>query len=264
MKITAFWTLFLLAAASCGTVDAGPSKAAPEPVRPLIHGDDAIILALRDQAEIALDSRLVKQFDHLLRVARAANPAVLAGIHARSRFTLNTIELRAAGRVAAAFDRDVLRTGIDALDALFVQYQLTGVRAHLQAPSRDSATVPPRTYELLFREPIRTSRLVDAVKALRIADISDAYPDGMIGDGDDIAGSGNPVRGYLRRGNPVRGYLRRAVAGRHSRPEVNREIISLLLTRSRSDAKLAHQRAYRPAQIRHDDWIRHRCGRRRP
>jgi hypothetical protein len=141
--------------------------------------DDGVILAVRMQTgpSIAVDPSLVLQLDRLIRVARTASPTVLSGIHARPDVALNTMSLRVTGGVAAAFGRGELRTGISALDALLANFQLVAAR---------SPPVPDGYFALQFKQPLRTAQLAAAIKALGIAEIVDAAPEGIVGDGDNL------------------------------------------------------------------------------
>jgi hypothetical protein len=178
MKSTGFLVLpavALLTAASCN--DSDPCDG---PLQPSIQGDDAIILALRSQSGIALDSCLATRFQHLLDVARSAKPEVLASIHARSPFGLRDVLVESTGRVSAAFGDGSLRTGIAELDELLAEYQLNNVRLVF-------STQEGQLYKLTFDEPIHAPRLARAIRELSIADISAAFEDSYFGDGDNIA-----------------------------------------------------------------------------
>jgi hypothetical protein len=164
----------LLTAASCNDVD--PCSGSLESS---IRGDDAVVLALRDQAGIALDSCLVMRFQRLLDAARTAKPEVLASIHARPTFVVNDVLLEATGRVSAAFDSGSLHTGIAELDDLLAEYHLSNVR--LVTSSQRG-----QLYKLTFEDPIHAPRLAKAITELSIADISAASQNGILGDGDDI------------------------------------------------------------------------------
>lgn len=177
MKSTGFLVLpavLLLTAASCNDIDpcAGP-------LQPSIQGDDAIILALRYQSGIALDSCWAMRFQHLLDAARTAKPEVLTNIHARPSFVLRDVVMRATGRVGAAFDDGSLRTGIAELDDLLAEYQLSNVRFILPTPEG-------QWYQLTFEEPMHAPRLAEAISDLSIEDISAVSRNGILGDGDDI------------------------------------------------------------------------------
>jgi hypothetical protein len=101
----------------------------------------------------------------LLDRARTGSPGTLANIHARPEFVLNEMLVEATGSVATTFERGAIRTG----------------------PSRStSPTAQPAVYVLSFRAPIQVSRLVTAVKQLPISDLSGVYPNGIVGDGDNI------------------------------------------------------------------------------
>ena len=180
MKTTfAIVFLTLVTALGCGTSQAGDHDPVPGGFHTEISGDDGVILAIRMQTDpsIALDTSLISQFDRLIRLARTANPTVLSSIHARPDVTLKTMSLRVKGGVAAAFGRGDLRTGIIALDALLANFQLVAVRSPLG---------PDGYFDLQFKQPLRTVRLAESIKALGLAEILSAAPDGIIGDGDNI------------------------------------------------------------------------------
>ena len=173
---------FIFIGASCGTADTGtaPDQSCPRDT------EDAVVLALQAEPggqDIALDRSLIAQFQHLLHVARAANPVVLANIHATPRLAVDTISLRATGRVAAAFDHGDPRTGIAGLDSLLAKYQLSSVRVLAFPPSPDRSATIPNAYSLRFKVPIRTTRLAEAIKALAIDGVSSVSPSLVIGDG---------------------------------------------------------------------------------
>lgn len=170
-----------LAVTGCGAAGAGTDDLVPGPWRP---ADDAVILAVRNQNGIALDSRLATQFQHLLDRARTASPGTLASIHARPEFVLNEMLVKATGSVATAFERGAVRTGTIALDVLLASHQLASVRPVYRA--RTTPTAQPTLYVLSFRAPIQVPRLVTAVEELSISDISGVYPNEILGDGDNI------------------------------------------------------------------------------
>jgi hypothetical protein len=87
--------------------------------------------------------------------------------------------MKATGAVAGAFERSECRTGILALDLVLTQYQFA--EAH---PMIWSGV--PRTYELVFHEPLQTRRLAELVKSLRLDDVIEVFATGIVGDGDDI------------------------------------------------------------------------------
>src|SRR5689334_7869874 len=87
-----------------------PDSPGPDSTVPGSPGPDAVILAIRMETGIALDTNLAAQFDRLLVLARTADPTTLSDIHARSDASLVTMLIRATGRVADAFGRGDLRT----------------------------------------------------------------------------------------------------------------------------------------------------------
>jgi hypothetical protein len=188
MKGSMVLTLIVIGSFTAACASDGADQSAPELTEPTTYGDDAVILALRSQTDIALDQGLVMQFKHLLRVARTAVPVSVANIHAVAEFTLNSIELKASGEIASGFDRGLHRTGVADLDALLTKYQLIDVDFLFQTSSPDSA----RWYELVFGQPINTLPLVDAIKKFMISDIAEVSVDGAIGDGDNIYAAHTP------------------------------------------------------------------------
>jgi hypothetical protein len=166
--------VLLLTAAGCHDRDR-----CDEPLPSSIQGDDAIVLAFREQDGIVLDSCLAARFQRLLDVARTAQPEVLTDIHARPAFVLRDVLLQATGGVSSALGDGALRTGIAELDDLLAEYQLINVRLI-------SSTQRGELYKLTFEEPIHAPRLAAAISELSIADISSVSQNGIIGDGDDI------------------------------------------------------------------------------
>ena len=114
-------------------------------------------------------------FDRLVVLARTADPTTLSDIHALPDAALDTMLVGATGRIAAAFGRGDLHTDVAALDMLLASFPLVAVR-----PLFDDYFV------LQFQQPLRTIGLAEAVQALGIAEILDAEPDWIVGDGDNI------------------------------------------------------------------------------
>jgi hypothetical protein len=171
--------ILALACVSCASDSGAPSGPREHP---LIEVGDAVILAMREQKEIALDAQRVEQFERLLRVARAAVPAQVAALHARPDSDYRTVGVKVTGGIAAAFEQGRLRTGNSMLDALLAQFELSGVRLAIRATPED----PASWYWLTFDGPIQTARLAAAMMDLQIADIMHAEPNSIFGDGDDI------------------------------------------------------------------------------
>jgi hypothetical protein len=153
-----------------------PDSMVPDSMVPDSPGPDAIILAIRMQTGIALDTSLASQLDRLLVLARTADPTTLSAIHARPDASLTSMLVRATGRVAAAYAQGELRTEVTALDTLLASFQFASVRL----------LVSPDFFVLKFQQPLRTIALAAAIKSLEIAEILDAEPDGIVGDGDNI------------------------------------------------------------------------------
>lgn len=179
-------TLALAIGCACG-------PHAPDPGQPPVRQrdsdsnvDDAVILASREQKDIALDLRLVAQFRRLLRVARTMVPEKVASIHARPDSDYETVGLKVTGDIAAAFDGGNLRTGVAELDALFARFELMNVRVAFRATPNGPSSDQFSWYWLRFKGPIQTARLSDAIKALQIANIAHAEQNNIYGDGDDI------------------------------------------------------------------------------
>ena len=171
--------LCALACSACAADSGGPSG--PSGSLP-IQVDDAVILTMRGQRDIALDTQQVEQFRRLLRVARTAVLPQVAEIHARPDSDYRTIGVKGTGEIAAAFDQGKLRTGNAKVDALLARFELTGVRLAIPAAPGD----PAKWYWLTFNGPIQTARLATAMQDLQIAEIAHAEPNNIFGDGDDI------------------------------------------------------------------------------
>jgi hypothetical protein len=167
---------------ACAT---GPGSPSAPPGRP-IQVDDAVILALREQGDIALDRQLLEQFRQLLRVARTVVSAPVAAIHARPDSDYREVGVEVTGEIATAFSQDSLRTGSTKLDALLARFDLTSIRRADSTIPQDPSSRPFHWYWLTFQGPIQTRRLATAILDLHIAEIAHAEPNGTIGDGDDI------------------------------------------------------------------------------
>lgn len=175
-RLSMFLGTLALACSACGADSGAPSGSPPTEV------DDAVILAMRDQTDIAFDAQRTEQFRSLLRVARTVVPAQVAAIHARPDSDYRIIGVQVTGEIAMAFDQGELRTGNVELDTLLERFELTSVRLAIRATPQQ----PAAWYWLTFEGPIQTARLASAIESLQIPEIAHAEPNGIIGDGDDI------------------------------------------------------------------------------
>ena len=171
-----------LVCGACGTEPDPPSAPPSSP----IEVDDAVILTLRAQTDIALDLRRVEEFRRLLRIARAAVPPQVAAIHSIADSDYSKVALNATGTIAIAFDQGRLRTGNDALDALFARFGLSSARVGEWSPRQDPSSGQFNLYWLTFKGPIQTALLARAIQDLHIAEIKYAEPNHTIGGGDTI------------------------------------------------------------------------------
>jgi hypothetical protein len=174
--------LLCTVALACSACAADQDAPREPPGSSPVQVDDAVILDMRVQTDIALDTRLVEQFRRLLRVARTVLPEQVSAIHARPDSDYRTVGVKVTGEIAAVFDQGRLRTGNVKLDALLALFELTSVRLAIPATPQDPAT----WYWLTFNGPIQTARLATAIQDLQIAEIEHAEPNSILGDGDDI------------------------------------------------------------------------------
>jgi len=139
-----------------------------------LNNQDAIILTLRLQEGIFLDTLLQNEILKVLQAARNQYDT-LQSIHALPDYAVNQLMLKSDAAWTQAWYQGELLTGNPTIDSLTNLYQMTTVD-----------TLFLQWFILNFAQPLKMTRLADIYQT--IPGVICAEPNGYIGDGDNIEG----------------------------------------------------------------------------
>jgi hypothetical protein len=132
---------------------------------------DAIILTLRSQDGILLDTLMQSEISKVLQAARNQYDT-LQSIHAFPDYVANQLMLKSDAAWTQAWYQGELLTGNPAIDSLTALYQMTAVDIHSFC------------FVLNFAQPLKMTLLAAIYE--KIPGVIFAEPNGYIGDGDNI------------------------------------------------------------------------------
>lgn len=162
----------VLALIVLATANASWSRCLIPPADSLLS-DDAIILTLRVQEGIRLDTTLALQLDQALAAARATSDSI-KNLHARPDYVPTDILLKSAAPWTNAWRTGMLQTGYPRIDSLSGLYNLLAVKPLLL----------DNWFVLKFRYPNHMPRLAEFYA--KIPGVEFAEQNGILGDGDNI------------------------------------------------------------------------------
>ncbi|MBL7067905.1 MAG: T9SS type A sorting domain-containing protein [Candidatus Marinimicrobia bacterium] len=136
-----------------------------------LNAQDAVILTLRMQEEIKLDTLLFNEITHVLQAVRNQYDT-LKSIYAFPDYALNQLLLSSDASWTQAWHQGELLTGNQTIDSLTSAYQMISVEVHSSF------------FVLNFAQPLKMSLLSNIYEA--IPGVIYAEPNGYIGDGDNI------------------------------------------------------------------------------
>jgi hypothetical protein len=139
-----------------------------------ILSGDAIILTLRMQEGIWLDTTLAIQIDNALEAVRDVYDT-LAFIHARRDFIPHELLLMSSAPWTQAWREDGLVTGNETIDSLSTVYHLIDVRFSIPQLN---------VFTLTFEQPLKIPVLCSVYEA--VPEVGYAEPNHLIGDGSTI------------------------------------------------------------------------------